>query len=440
MNSFLKFAGLLGLSLSCCTIRAEEGGDEVITTDTRPISKFKVGDDWLALPEVFSNLDFTADNAPADEDDLEGQMHLRSTRFWGRLHIDGWPQSIQFFRAHFGKEPPYGRKRFVFAEPRDACTELENEKLITSDHILLVNRGTCTYGTKAKTAKAAGASAIVIINNEPGIDHLPGPDAHDIELSVSSISQQEGQLLEVLYDEGPAEDGFGRRMEGYLVPINCELSGAKCLPATYEERRWVKNLVEGGTVAVNGKDDKIEYLLAQFGMKASHENVEIPLAMAKPAEACDPLLKDYKGKAVLVRRGTCSFVQKAENVQAAGGVAMIVGSVHSHLLRMGVEPRWKGLNTVIPVAMVSKSSYSALVAESFAGGKISLRENNDVNSTVWEALEKLGERESWPRSDTYVDKKFEELNEEHRDWPNRLTSIKESYAKITADRAVKSEL
>jgi minor extracellular serine protease Vpr len=70
-------------------------------------------------------------------------------------------------------------------------------------------------------------------------------------------------------------------------------------------------------------------------MKAAHSSNQIPLAMAKPAEACDPLQqKDYRGKAVLVRRGTCSFVQKAENVQAAGGVAMLVGSVHTHLLRM----------------------------------------------------------------------------------------------------------
>lgn len=138
-----------------------------------------------------------------------------------------------------------GRKTFVFAEPRDACSDLTNADLLTSDHVLLVNRGTCTYGTKAKFAHKTNASAVIIINNEPGIDHLPGPDAHDIQLSVTSIAQQEGQLLEAVYDEGPAEGGFGRRMEGYIVPINCENSGARCVPATYEERRAVANLVEG---------------------------------------------------------------------------------------------------------------------------------------------------------------------------------------------------
>lgn len=438
--SKISIIGLLWLSNAISQIRADGEGDVVTTSDDRPISKFKVGDDWLALPEVFSNLDFNADNSPADESDIEGQMHLRSTRFWGRLLIDGWPQSIQFFRAHFGKEPPYGRKRFVFAEPRDACTELDNAHLITADHVVLVNRGTCTYGTKARNVMSSGASAVVIINNEPGIDHLPGPDAHDIELSVSSISQQEGQLLEAFYDEGPAEGGFGRLLEGYLVPINCELSGAKCQPATYEERKWVKDMVDGGTISINGKNSQFEYLLAQFGVKSPHESVEIDLVMAKPAEACDPLQKDYKGKAVLVRRGTCSFVQKAENVQAAGGIAMIVGSLHPHLLRMGVEPRWKGLNTVIPVIMVSKSSYSTLVAESFSGGRVSLREDKLVNSSVWESLEKLREEDAWPRSDTYIDKKYEELLEEHKDWPDRVISVKDSYSKITSSKAKKIEL
>ncbi len=126
--------------------------------DVRPASLFKAGDEWLSLPEVFSNLDFQADSTPASEEDVQGQIRLRSTRFWGRLYIDGWPQTIQFFRAHFGIEPPLGRKTFVFAEPRDACSDLTNAEHLTSDHVLLVHRGTCTFGTKAKIAAKTNAT------------------------------------------------------------------------------------------------------------------------------------------------------------------------------------------------------------------------------------------------------------------------------------------
>jgi len=57
---------------------------------------------------------------------------------------------------------------FVFAEPRDACSDLTNAANLTSEHVLLVNRGTCTFGSKAKVAHKTNASAIIIINNEPG--------------------------------------------------------------------------------------------------------------------------------------------------------------------------------------------------------------------------------------------------------------------------------
>jgi len=35
-----------------------------------------------------------------------------------------------------------------------------------------------------------------------------------------------------------------------------------------------------------------------------------------------------------VRRGSCPFVKKAEEVQAAGGRVMVVGSLHPYILRM----------------------------------------------------------------------------------------------------------
>lgn len=86
----------------------------------RPPSLFKVddSDEWVALPEVFSKLDFSANDTFASDNDIPGQLKLRSTRYWGRLYIDGWPQTIQFYRAHFGNEPPLGRKIFTFVEPR----------------------------------------------------------------------------------------------------------------------------------------------------------------------------------------------------------------------------------------------------------------------------------------------------------------------------------
>lgn len=293
---------------------------------------------------MYSNLDFTADSTPAAEDDLEGQKTLRDSRFWGRLYIDGWPQPIQYFRAHFGSTPPVGRKRFIFAEPRDACEPMTNGAHITSEHVIIAHRGKCTFGSKAKNAFNTASSGLVIINNEPGLEHLPGPDAHDIPFSIVSISQQEGALLESYYDDGAkdAASGFGREVYGYVVPVNCENNGARCIPATYEERRYISDLHDGGVISMTHVKSKplpesdlpLEYLLAHFGTKVAPASAQLDVIVARPAEACGPIENDVKGKAVLVRRGGCPFVKKAESVQAAGGVAVVIGSTDPYVVRM----------------------------------------------------------------------------------------------------------
>jgi cytochrome oxidase assembly protein ShyY1 len=47
-----------------------------------------------------------------------------------------------------------------------------------------------------------------------------------------------------------------------------------------------------------------------------HENTSMSVTVARPAEACTPLENDVRGKVVLVRRGSCPFVKKAEEVSA----------------------------------------------------------------------------------------------------------------------------
>lgn len=382
-----------------------------VDTDA-PKKEFNV-DDWLALPEVFSKLDFTADNTPAADDDFEGQEKLRASRYWGRMYIEGHPQSIQYFRAHFGEQTPKGKKYFVFANSRDACSEnlvvpkvfasvdAEHE-VDTKEIVLLAHRGTCTFGVKALNAHAAGVSGLIIINNEPGLEHHPSPDTHDIELSVTSISQPEGILLEGMYDNGAVTTraGIVTPLVGYLVPITCPNAATSCIPTTVEEKGYVNSLAHGGVITMYTGDkvsntNKMEYILAYFGVKMPTNNQHLEMALANPAEACDALVaKDsnqYKGKVILVRRGGCPFVRKAEMVQSAGGAMMLVGSNHPYLVRMGVEPRWKGLSISIPIAMVSKSTYSELFAQNVVDSSttVSFQDTNEVSGELWETLEKL---------------------------------------------------
>ncbi|KAK3155700.1 hypothetical protein QOZ80_2BG0206480 [Eleusine coracana subsp. coracana] len=69
--------------------------------------------------------------------------------------------------ARFGpiieaKEKHANRTTLLLADPSDCCTS-PREK-VTGD-VLVVERGNCTFTTKARVAEAAGASAIIIINH-----------------------------------------------------------------------------------------------------------------------------------------------------------------------------------------------------------------------------------------------------------------------------------
>lgn len=65
-----------------------------------------------------------------------------------------------------------------------------------------------------------------------------------------------------------------------------------------------------------------------------HSSVRLSAVVAKPVDACSALQNDVKGKAVLVRRGGCPFVKKAEEIQAAGGRVMVVGNHQPFIVRM----------------------------------------------------------------------------------------------------------
>lgn len=90
---------------------------------------FNVNGEALLLPDVPSVLNFDADSDfPASTDPVVLEK-FRTSRFWGRLYLDGWPTPVQYLRAHVGDAPPKGRHRFVLAEPSHACQPLTNQNL-----------------------------------------------------------------------------------------------------------------------------------------------------------------------------------------------------------------------------------------------------------------------------------------------------------------------
>lgn len=318
---------------------------------------FQVGDELKLLPEVMSKLDFgVRDHAAVG--DSAGEAALRTTAYWGRFYVDGWPQPIQYLRAHFGEELPAAEVAglpIYLSDPWDCCGPQPSRQ---EPVILIAKRGNCTFGAKARQAAAAlgRGSILVVVNDEPGVIHAPGPDAHDVKIAVVMIPEDDGEQLARSLRRRPQ----GNDARGGLVPVNCvrnsktrSTSNSLCEVVTARDRAWVETgLLDGGWVVVNG--DRFEYVLGAFGTAVEAASVQLTLTAAQPIEACTEL-EPAPGIALLARRGGCGFLEKAARARAAGAAALVVSNVEERdpLLRASCQPRWAGTQIDFPVLVAS---------------------------------------------------------------------------------------
>ncbi|CAN4111583.1 unnamed protein product [Withania somnifera] len=92
--------------------------------------------------------------------------------------------------ARFGptlesKEKRANQTRLAFADPPDCCSTPRNK--LTGEAIL-VHRGNCSFTTKANVAEDAGASAILIINNQTELFKMVcEPHESDLDIGIPAI-------------------------------------------------------------------------------------------------------------------------------------------------------------------------------------------------------------------------------------------------------------
>ncbi|GAB4844495.1 Signal peptide peptidase-like 4 [Ancistrocladus abbreviatus] len=104
--------------------------------------------------------------------------------------VDG-EQNIEYvgLGARFGptlesKEKHANQTRLTLAEPADCCST--PKKKLTGEAIL-VQRGNCSFTTKANIAEDAGASAILIVNNSTGLFKMVCEEDADIDIQIPVV-------------------------------------------------------------------------------------------------------------------------------------------------------------------------------------------------------------------------------------------------------------
>ena len=82
----------------------------------------------------------------------------------------------------------------LYVNPGDGCGDFTNAAQLAGK-IALVDRGTCGFIDKARRAQAAGAIAMIIVNNSPAFPIVAGGGTDEITIPVVMISQAAGEPL-----------------------------------------------------------------------------------------------------------------------------------------------------------------------------------------------------------------------------------------------------
>lgn len=105
------------------------------------------------------------------------------------------------FGAAFNKERfKPNQNLLVLAQPRDACTDLENSSDLNGN-VALIERGDCSFLTKALMAQEAGAIAAIItdpsdsLNADYYIEMVHDNSSSDVDIPSAFLLGQNGKMI-----------------------------------------------------------------------------------------------------------------------------------------------------------------------------------------------------------------------------------------------------
>merc|ERR1711998_490945 len=78
---------------------------------------------------------------------------------------------------------------------------------------------------------------------------------------------------------------------------------------------------------------------------------------------------EVAGKAVIIQRGGCQFLEKTMKGWASNASMVIIVNSETSINRYGCEPRWKGLKVDIPAIMVTDKTGETLSAMAKGDGE-----------------------------------------------------------------------
>ncbi|XP_022875528.1 signal peptide peptidase-like 2 [Olea europaea var. sylvestris] len=144
------------------------------------------------------------DNSAPKKPGCENDFVLVKVQTW----VDGIEdEEFVGVGARFGttivsKEKNANQTHLTLSDPRDCCSS--PKKKFVGD-VIMVDRGNCKFTAKANFAEAAGASAVLIINNQKELYKMVcEPDETDLDIHIPAVMlpQDAGATLEKMLSNG----------------------------------------------------------------------------------------------------------------------------------------------------------------------------------------------------------------------------------------------
>jgi hypothetical protein len=351
---------------------------------------------------------------------------------WGRVYLKNGIAPIQYFRDTFGGPMINREVEFYFPRQQEdqmGCSPLpeEEQQYIKSKNgsiALVLDRGECTFLTKALTAQDMGAGAVVIVSTAENSERPKAIiEEEDIKIPSIMIRKTGGDLLRDVATRLPA-------VYGRLIPITCQRSPYICYARTNEEEDYMEATVRSGLLTSMDENAVGEFLAATYGSIFPSDSIEVTTSGALPANFCGPIENEatIKYKIAMIPHGGCSILQKVSNAQLAGAHAAIVtlpsDASFDHLT---VENKWEAYNITIPVASISSATADVITRSNT--DKLRFKPRNDI-AIEWDTIRRLNDITFWPkRKSRRVNfiRDFVEKNAEHDD---RRGNLKRQFLQI----------
>ena len=140
-----------------------------------------------------------------------GVANFHNTRVTQRAFTDSTGKNIGYTEATGAPRPPAsGSHKLVPAPaPGTGCAPLP---AVTKGDAYLIQRGTCSFRDKALAAQRAGAGALVMYNNAPGVVNPTVEGDPAITIPVVMISQADGQALAAAAAAGEVSITWGDKV------------------------------------------------------------------------------------------------------------------------------------------------------------------------------------------------------------------------------------